>query len=163
VTETVLYRLHDADDSLLYVGISSRLGRRLDEHAEVKPWWPQVASVTLERFPDRVSATVAEGAAIRSERPEHNVVSLSVARGERERVCWNNPDFADAPLSELVADLVGSQDIADRIGVTRGVVHADFVGRAVGFPAPALKRDRTWLWSWPQVRQWAVRTGRLPE
>ena len=38
---TCLYRVHDAQGGLLYVGIAGNPGRRFQEHAGTKPWWEQ--------------------------------------------------------------------------------------------------------------------------
>ncbi|WP_406190175.1 GntR family transcriptional regulator [Streptomyces anulatus] len=69
---TALYRLYNADDLLLYVGISSTPATRMGQHAARKAWWPQVADRKLEWFPTRTQAAEAEIAAIREERPVHN-------------------------------------------------------------------------------------------
>lgn len=72
---TTLYRLYDVDAVLLYVGISWNPGQRFTlGHSLDKPWWADVAHTTLEHFPTRAAALVAERAAIVAERPLHNVV-----------------------------------------------------------------------------------------
>lgn len=68
----VLYRFFDRTDVLLYVGISVDLQFRMKSHGTDKSWWPEVASMTVERFPDRKSALRAEEAAIKAEHPLHN-------------------------------------------------------------------------------------------
>lgn len=65
--------------------------------------------------------------------------------------------MADEPR---LSDLVDSQQIADRLHVERRTVN-NWRAKAIGFPEPVLRRQRLLMWSWPQVRQWAVRTGRL--
>ena len=77
---TTLYRMFDAAGDLLYVGITSRGGRRFDEHAKVQPWWVEVASVTVEHFATRTEALAAELAAIRVEDPTYNAAG-------RELIC----------------------------------------------------------------------------
>ncbi len=72
-TPTTLYRLFDADDRLLYVGISLRLPRRIKEHSKDKPWWMDVTRSTFEHFPTRAEAQAAEAHAIIVENPAHNV------------------------------------------------------------------------------------------
>ena len=71
---TTLYRLHDSDGTLLYVGISSKGGRRLEQHSYSQPWWPDGASVAFEEFPGRAAAAEAERRAITDEKPLHNVI-----------------------------------------------------------------------------------------
>jgi predicted GIY-YIG superfamily endonuclease len=70
---TALYRLRDQHKTLLYVGITNNLGWRWKTHAADKDWWPEVAARSIEWFPTREHALAAEAAAIRSERPLHNV------------------------------------------------------------------------------------------
>jgi hypothetical protein len=73
---TVLYRHYDANDRLLYVGITdaSRGGRRWNEHADDKPWFHLVARSSIsDPYPTRAAALYAEACAIRDERPIHNI------------------------------------------------------------------------------------------
>lgn len=70
---TTLYRLFNADNQLLYIGIADHWPRRINDHAHDKPWWPEVATTTVEHFPNRETAVAAETQAIRTEHPRHNV------------------------------------------------------------------------------------------
>lgn len=70
--EHVLYRLYDADENLLYVGITFMLDTRMNTHSREKRWWGQVARRDTATFPDRRSALHAERVAIKSENPLHN-------------------------------------------------------------------------------------------
>jgi predicted GIY-YIG superfamily endonuclease len=76
-TQTALYRLRGSVDDLLYVGISNDPLRRWSEHAGDKAWWPQVAHFSLEWFPSRDQALLAEARAIRAERPLYNIAHNS--------------------------------------------------------------------------------------
>lgn len=69
-----LYRLYDAADRLLYVGVSCQVVERLrsNSHRCGKPWWSEVAYCTLESFPKGWQALEAEVSAIRRERPRYN-------------------------------------------------------------------------------------------
>lgn len=71
---TALYRLRDSAGRLLYVGIGRDPLRRWPEHAGDKPWWPEVADLSMEWFESRTEALGAEATAIRVERPRHNVI-----------------------------------------------------------------------------------------
>ena len=73
-TPHALYRFFDATGALLYVGITLNPGARWTTHSKEKPWWAEVASVTVEQFPDRESVLAAERAAIINEGPTYNVV-----------------------------------------------------------------------------------------
>lgn len=69
-----LYRFYSTTGELLYVGITLDPGARWKAHSKDKPWWADVARVTIEEHPDRVSVLEAERTAIIAEKPLHNVV-----------------------------------------------------------------------------------------
>jgi predicted GIY-YIG superfamily endonuclease len=71
---TALYRLRNNADDLLYVGISGDPLRRWTQHAADKEWWPEVSHFNIAWFERREAALAAEAAAIRTEKPVHNVV-----------------------------------------------------------------------------------------
>lgn len=75
--QQALYRFWDADGALLYIGISLDPGKRWKQHRDDKPWWSEVAKVTVEPHPSRPAAMDAERAAIAAERPRYNVVHNS--------------------------------------------------------------------------------------
>jgi len=77
---TSLYRYFDADEALLYVGITSRRTGRSLQHAGEKAWWGEVARATWEHFDTREQAADAERRAIRDEQPAHNVVGRTTLR-----------------------------------------------------------------------------------
>lgn len=71
---TTLYRFFGDRRVLLYVGVGGNPGRRFNQHAKDKLWWPNVVTTTMEHFGTRQEALDAETAAIRSEFPLYNVV-----------------------------------------------------------------------------------------
>ena len=73
MTPATLYRMFDADGRLLYVGISSDVGKRLKQHSQDKDWWKQVATVGVEHHKSRRHAAVAEREAIIAEKPLWNL------------------------------------------------------------------------------------------
>jgi predicted GIY-YIG superfamily endonuclease len=73
-SRTALYHFYGADDQLLYVGITERLGERWEAHMRTKPWWPAVRRQTVHWYPTRAKAAAAEVAAIVDEKPLYNVV-----------------------------------------------------------------------------------------
>jgi transcriptional regulator with XRE-family HTH domain len=113
MTRTALYRFFDADDRLLYVGITDDIHRRWKHHAAVKTWWGDVARQTVEWHDSRPVAEAAERKAISQEKPVYNIRD------------------ARAPLSDLPTfwDYVqwatgheGQAEIARRIGVDKTTV-----------------------------------------
>lgn len=71
---TSLYRLSDTAGRLLYIGVADQWTRRVQDHAQSKPWWKEVATTTVEHFPTREAALAAEKVAIQTERPIHNII-----------------------------------------------------------------------------------------
>lgn len=71
---TALYRLYDADDQLLYIGIAKDPKVRWQGHAQstTSPWWTQVSRKTVTWYPSREEADEAETQAIASEGPLRN-------------------------------------------------------------------------------------------
>jgi hypothetical protein len=61
-----------------------------------------------------------------------------------------------------VDDLVGAQEIADRLDVSRPQVIHVWRSRHPDFPEPVTRLSMGYLWSWPDVERWAKATGRLP-
>lgn len=72
MTPHALYRFLDTGGHLLYVGITLNPAARFRRHQR-RNWWTDVATITIETYPDRASVLAAEALAIGSERPTHNV------------------------------------------------------------------------------------------
>ncbi|MER6778475.1 MULTISPECIES: hypothetical protein [unclassified Streptomyces] len=64
--------MFDANDQLLYVGISNYPITRLETHRRSSPWRSEIASHTVEEFPTRREAAFAESEAINIENPLYN-------------------------------------------------------------------------------------------
>lgn len=77
---TALYRLFDQEGGLLYIGISHKPDVRWGQHSEDKEWWPSVDRRAVEWHDTRVDAERAESAAIKAERPMHNVIHVPKPR-----------------------------------------------------------------------------------
>jgi predicted DNA-binding transcriptional regulator AlpA len=58
------------------------------------------------------------------------------------------------------AEPVGVVEVAARLGVTRKAVD-QWRRRALGFPEPRWTVGGRPAWSWPDVEEWARRTGRI--
>ena len=80
-----LYRMYDAEDRLLYVGMTSRIESRIRQHGKVKSWWPSVATIRLEQYASRAEAAAAEAEAIRSEQPQFNIMLMPRPESGRKR------------------------------------------------------------------------------
>jgi hypothetical protein len=60
------------------------------------------------------------------------------------------------------SDLVGTQEIADRLGLGHRQSVLSWVRRHPDFPEPFAQLGAVRIWSWTDVEEWARRTGRLP-
>lgn len=76
----VLYRMFDADDNLLYVGITFNPQSRFTAHRRDKEWWRDIARISLSHYECRVDLAEAERQAIRDEQPLYNL-SLNAGMG----------------------------------------------------------------------------------
>lgn len=73
-----LYRLFDENQELLYVGISMHVMARIHDHAKHKDWFSKVSTIKIERFNSRKEVEEAEKAAIKNEKPKHNVMHSDI-------------------------------------------------------------------------------------
>lgn len=72
---TSVYRAFDAEDNLLYVGMSVDVGDRIKQHKSSGAEWVRIcARVEVTPFRCRQDAANAEMRAIRTEAPGYNVV-----------------------------------------------------------------------------------------
>lgn len=70
--ETALYRHFDEAGRLLYVGIAKEPGKRGEQHRYHSKWHRFMADTSVEWFPTRAAAALAERAAIADEAPIFN-------------------------------------------------------------------------------------------
>lgn len=68
----MLYRFYDAIRQPLYIGQTSHLPGRLDDHRRTAEWWPLVEYVAVSYYGAYGSAKAPEKAAIRREQPRFN-------------------------------------------------------------------------------------------
>lgn len=85
---TALYRLYDAEGSLLYLGIAGIPEQRWKLHSDRQPWWHLVARKSVEWYPDRATASAAEGRLTAEEQPLYNRYKVK----QREAVRYDNTD-----------------------------------------------------------------------
>ncbi len=87
------------------------------------------------------------------------------------RVGHKEPNISPATFSaapEAIArrdvdDLVGSAEIAERLGVKRHQVVHGWRRRYTDFPQPVADLRRRPIWTWPDAEAWARSTGRLTD
>ena len=74
----------------------------------------------------------------------------------------NGVHLASAPMGRQVdvTDLVDSVVIAERLGLSHSQNVHNFSRRYPDFPQPVTVLSRVRIWSWPDIKAWAVATGR---
>ena len=77
----LVFRCFAADGTLLHVGFSNTVFMHPPQQRRRQyRWWPTVARVVLEEWPDRSNAARVHAEAIRVERPSHNHLSPACVR-----------------------------------------------------------------------------------
>lgn len=95
---TMVYRMFDKNQTLLYVGITNNWKNRLHQHRQDKWWLGDVHEVTFEQFATRDDALRAEKDAIECEGPAYNVMLAKVSPHNRKedrqslRMVFKNPN-----------------------------------------------------------------------
>ncbi|SES03068.1 GIY-YIG catalytic domain-containing protein [Streptomyces qinglanensis] len=67
-----MYRLYDAEGTLLYVGVTWAPKQRWKDHRKEMLWWPEVTDKHLTWYGTRPEAEEAELSAIQAENPLYN-------------------------------------------------------------------------------------------
>jgi len=70
-----VYTLRTSDGTILYVGCTENIGRRLGVHAS-QPWWPEVSRIESDAYPTRDQGREAEAERIRLLQPVHNIMKM---------------------------------------------------------------------------------------
>lgn len=70
--EAVVYRAYDAEGSLLYVGRTASLAKRLYQHSREASWWREVARIDIDGPLCQVLAEKVERHQIMTLAPRHN-------------------------------------------------------------------------------------------
>lgn len=71
--KTCLYRHYNNNDDLLYISISLCAASRTGQHNLTAEWFGEIAGITVEYFPTKKEALIAEAKAIKKEKPRYNI------------------------------------------------------------------------------------------
>lgn len=121
---TYLYRFYDEWFSLLYVGITSGIVSRFEDHMKSKSWWDEARHIDIERYDTRAAALAAEKRAIRRESPLHNIQHGTAAPKPPERAVIRGQGFTSPAdlIYVMRAWGLSNQALGDIFGVTRQAV-----------------------------------------
>jgi predicted GIY-YIG superfamily endonuclease len=79
-----VYQLR-SDTELLYVGYTRQLKKRLNQHKNQKPWWPEVTDIRPEEFSSEDEARQREKELWAAERPKYNKLSPFLTEEEAQQ------------------------------------------------------------------------------
>lgn len=154
-TPTALYRLFDAEERLLYVGITKELNARFAAHRDLKPWWSTVTRRAIEWFDARELAARAEVEAIRTEMPLYNMSrSLAPMLVSESGARWISAD--DLNRYEWISTTQTAKRVADS-GIDPSMTRQKLMYRATKDPKWPVSRDQwrlvsgSWLFPWELV------------
>jgi len=77
---TFVYQCFDAQENLLYVGMTSSCERRMKQHEANSSWHRDMATYTAESFDSREEAALCEKNLIKSMKPMHNKGGLDMVK-----------------------------------------------------------------------------------
>lgn len=78
--ETFVYRAYNKKGTLIYVGITCDIGRRIAQHKADKPWWNKVEKIIIRKYRSRPEAERIERQAILKYNPIYNKARYDGAR-----------------------------------------------------------------------------------
>ena len=113
-----LYRHFDKKGTLLYVGITNNIAKRIIDHKKDSDWFENVANITIQHFKHREDAIEVEKKTIIKEKPLHNICHANNKRGNRNvsttrRVYWVERGEVYTGWRERVP--VGHKEIPDQV------------------------------------------------
>ncbi|MGW1116900.1 GntR family transcriptional regulator [Streptomyces tanashiensis] len=124
---TCLYRLVDANGTLLYVGISNAPKERWKQHAADKPWWPLVATRVEEWCLERGNAEKAERVAREVEKPRFNCINPAGGVESNDQIPKEEAEAAGRRVAErLVEDISAGTFTPDKLLPPRPILAARY-------------------------------------
>ena len=106
-----VYRIYDAGDQLLYVGISWNVDRRMNAHEHKAPWVGEYDHETLTWYDTRGEALAAETEAIKSEQPTYNVTHNRPPSSHTIRTTVDLTPELHRALKRWAADTAATLDV----------------------------------------------------
>lgn len=175
---TALYRMFDAGEALLYIGISKDFGSRWKQHAKQQSWWGDVESQTIKWHPSRELAKAAETAAIAAEGPIHNLQESPWEKRVKDDGTgfYVVPRPVKPPKPPVVRvrqapirrrppkgggsrHVMGCHEIAELLDVSRQRVQQ--LSKERDFPKPVAVLKAGSVWRRSAIEAWARKVGRL--
>jgi hypothetical protein len=141
---TAVYRLFNAADTLIYIGIGKDPRKRWREHAKTKDWWPEVTTREIEWCETREEAEGIESGTIATKRPRYNNHPGMPGRtagafpNTQKRAGWT-------PSEELLDLFAKHNDELQAAGRTRDVIESRLVAiMRAGVTASRISKFTPW-------------------
>lgn len=147
---TALYRLYDANDVLLYLGITWNPDARMELHVLDKHWIHLVARRTVEWYPTRPTALAAEATATAIEKPLHDSSWRKSQRGDRPQ--WRDPEGQKRVEEGLTAEIEQGQHWLGKDLMSGSVAKRYSVSRPTAASAMDVLQERGLLKRWHHGR-----------
>ncbi|WP_329390157.1 GntR family transcriptional regulator [Streptomyces sp. NBC_01716] len=147
---TALYRLYDASDRLLYIGIAKDTKKRWKDHELIQRWWHLVARHTITWLPSREQALAVEEKTVREETPLYNAERLP--NGRYKRLKYDDTrevrHAADSLLREIADGVLtpGTQIHLVRLARRYGVSAISVMGALRSLPHNAIEERGNTRW-----------------
>lgn len=137
---TALYRLYDADNNLLYLGISWHPDFRWQQHQNNKHWTHQVVRKTVQWYPTRLEALAAEERATAAEKPRHD--SSWRKTGGSDRPQWLDLEGQQSVVDQLGAEIEQGQHWIGRVLMSGALAKRFNVSRPTAANAMSVLQER---------------------
>jgi predicted GIY-YIG superfamily endonuclease len=124
--QTALYRHFDANDNLLYVGISLSTLTRLSQHRKSE-WTQDITRVDIQNFDSRLLALEAEEKAITTEYPKFNVTHSNNVQVKKVRKVVDKINKLQISLT-IAPDILAN---VDRVAKDRGMTRAGIMNQYI--------------------------------
>lgn len=157
---TALYRLYDANDVLLYLGITFSPQARWEQHRNRTHWFHQVARKEVEWYPTRSAALAAEEKATALETPLHDSSWRKTNDGDRPM--WLDPEGQQRVVDGLAEEIEQGRHWIGRVLMSGAVAKQFDVSRATASNAMDALQDRGLL-AYRHFGRYAVAKGPAKE
>lgn len=150
-----LYRHFDANDTLLYVGVSLSTINRLGQHKDHSHWFDSIAKVTIENFDSREASLEAETQAILKEKPAHNIAKT---KPKLQSISANyGLEAAQKAAGQIVRQVTfrpmyAIPDVAQCLGVSNSYVRKLIASKRLGsFDLGEPEKPKVFITGWQLI------------
>jgi len=155
---TQLYRHFDAENNLMYVGISLNVFQRLSQHRDHSRWFGNIKRVEIEHFETREKAIIAEKNAIKTENPKFNINSKKTAKeiNDEEKLVERQKQFLKSFVEHKLAYKLNDVKISLYMTANEINKHIDAGNLAVFFVEGRPSWKTKQIAMRPMVSGWAL-------